>query len=56
MSRVCAGAVLCNAYGVSVEHLLNDLDAFLVSQDANELTLESFGSFEQTIKSTKKVR
>jgi hypothetical protein len=35
-----------------VGDLLNKLDAFLVTQDVQDLTLESFGKFEQEVKSS----
>jgi hypothetical protein len=47
--------VLCNKYNTSVSDLLNKLDAFLVTQELQELTLESLGKFEQDVKATAKV-
>jgi hypothetical protein len=42
--------VLCNKYSLSPADLLNQLDAFLVTQDVQDLTLETFGRFEQEVK------
>lgn len=47
---IITGAVLCNKYYISVADLLNQLDAFLVTEDVQEITLESFGKLEQEIK------
>jgi hypothetical protein len=47
---LCVGAVLCNKYSLSPADLLNQLDAFLVTQDVQDLTLETFGRFEQEVK------
>lgn len=49
---LCAGAGLCNRYGITVADLLNKLDAFLITEDMDVLTLESLGKFEQGVRTT----
>lgn len=43
---------MCNMYSLSVDDLLNKLDAFLVTQDLTKFEKEHVGKFEQDVRST----
>lgn len=52
----CLGVALCINYNQSPSVLAAELEAFLLNNASDTLTLENFGKFEQTMKSLVKVR
>jgi hypothetical protein len=47
---------LCNKYSTSASELMNQMDAFLVDNECESMTLELLGKFEQQVKNSKNVR
>lgn len=55
-ASLCVGVALCINYNQSPSVLAAELEAFLLNNASDNLSLENFGKFEQTIKNLVKVR
>ena len=54
-SHNVAAIALCNKYNVNATEIMNQMDAFLVENESESMTLELIGKFEQSVKNSKKV-